>query len=197
MTTNVEETKRKAREKAERERAERQRALKEGEGKIETEELDQRTVNEVANYGDPKEDPRVGEQNVPPDERVDGYTDGVRHDQMEGVQSASQLNELDKDALIDENLANPPNREVLEDRQFVERAAPDHISPRTKEEMEAGKKALGGRKLEKGSRMAAIDEAERKEYEARRKAFKGSEEDHAKRVAAKNKAAHARTSQDR
>lgn len=175
MTSKVEQAKadarsRTAREKAERDRVERIREEKREAATIDTTELDTRTVNVVANYGDPDKDPRVGEQNVPPEERIDGYTDGVRHDQMEGVQSAAQREELDQDQLIDENLKNPPNRAALEDRQYVEREevrADGYVSPKTQEEMNAGKKAIGhyGKRTE-----SEMTRAQAKDTEARQKA---------------------------
>lgn len=152
------------RQKSEAERVAAIREEKRDAGKIDTTQLDTRTVNVVANYGDPDQDPRVGEQNLPPDERIDGYTDGVRHDQMEGVQSAAQREELDQDQLIDENLENPPNRAALEDRQFVERRdRGEHVSPKTQEEMDRGADALGHSGRRKLSEKETAPQARRAE----------------------------------
>jgi len=99
---------------------------------------------------DPKENPRVGEQDLPVEERTDGRTDGIRHDQMEGVQVAYQDNPLNPDEEIERNLENPPNsavrtarRDAANTRTRRQAVEDDRISPRTRAEMDRGRELAG------------------------------------------------------
>lgn len=88
---------------------------------------------------DPKENPRVGEQDLPVEERTDGRTeDGTRYDQMDGVQAAHWDNDLSVEEEIKRNKEHNPQ---VADRR--------HLSKRTQDEISRGKDALGGRKAPK------------------------------------------------
>ena len=97
---------------------------------------------------DPFENKKLGEQDLPIHLKSDGRTDGVRWDQMEGVQSAFENNALDPEEMIEDNLANPVRLETRMERApyqayGLEMGDDIPVSPRTQEEMNAGKNALG------------------------------------------------------
>ncbi len=108
-----------------------------------------RTVTPEVTDPDPAkaglEDKRIGEQDVPLEKRVDGYTAGIRHDQMQGVQSAAWTNDLDEEELLKENLKTPINGAVAEERlseTFVLGVDEAALPASTRAEIEEGKKAL-------------------------------------------------------
>ncbi len=107
-----------------------------------------RGVNPEEDSLDPLVNKKLGEQDLPVHLKSDGRTNGIRHDQMEGVQSAFENNGLDPEEQLEVNLNDPVNLGVRE----VQLANAPHglgpdddipVTPRTREEMEAGKKAIG------------------------------------------------------
>jgi hypothetical protein len=94
-----------------------------------------------------KQDPRIGPQDVPLEERDEvqgsGVTAGIRHDQMQGVQSAAWINDLDEEEILEEQLRNPANTAVAADRELAAAILGEQeVSPKTEAEMERGARAV-------------------------------------------------------
>lgn len=116
---------------------------------------------------DPKENPKVGPQDLTTEERADlslenpdmgksyGYIEGERVDQMDGAQAAHWNNDLDVDEQVQRNIENPPNLDRAD--YLVGGQRRRFESTRTQEEMDAGKRALEGRRAKATARERAGD----------------------------------------